>query len=116
MTTITNSVLLPMIRNFYPQLMAQSIIGVQPIPSNAGGLFRMKYTYTPQSKYKFSRAKWYEAEFNVKDYTDVVHWCKEQFGPHPRNPDAWSRWEHKYENKIHFRDEKDYAWFVLRWS
>lgn len=74
----------------------------------------MKSSITP-SKYKFSR-DWYVAEFNVDDYTDVVHWCREQFGPHPRNPDAWSRWEHRYENKIHFRDEKDYVWFVLRWS
>jgi hypothetical protein len=69
----------------------------------------------PEPKYKFSR-EWYVAEFNLKDYTDVVHWCREQFGPHPKYPDAWSRWEHRYENKIHFRDEKDYAWFMLRWT
>ena len=68
-----------------------------------------------KSKYRFSR-DWYVAEFDIADYTDVVHWCREQFGPHPRNPDAWARWEHRYENKIHFRDEKDYIWFVLRWS
>ena len=67
------------------------------------------------AKYKFAR-DWYVAEFNVKDFTDVVHWCREHFGPHPRHPDAWSRWKHTYENKIHFRDEKDYIWFVLRWS
>jgi len=67
-------------------------------------------------KYKFSRAKWYVAEFNIKDYTDVVHWCTQHFGPHPKNPDAWSRWVHKYEDKIHFRDEKDYVLFCLRWS
>ncbi len=70
----------------------------------------------PKSKYQFSREKWYVAEFDITDYTNVVHWCREQFGPHPRNPDAWSRWVHKYENKIHFRDEKDYHWFILRWG
>jgi len=70
----------------------------------------------PKPKYKFSRANWYVAEFNIKDYTDVAHWCREQFGPHPRNPDAWSRWVHQYEDKIHFRDSKDYEWFMLRWS
>jgi hypothetical protein len=69
-----------------------------------------------EEKYKFSRANWYVAEFNIKDYTDVAHWCREQFGPHPRNPDAWSRWVHQYEDKIHFRDSKDYEWFMLRWS
>jgi hypothetical protein len=70
----------------------------------------------PAPKYKFSRRNWYVAKFNIKDYTDVVHWCREQFGPHPRNPDSWSRWRHEYEDKIHFRDAKDYEWFLLRWS
>jgi hypothetical protein len=70
----------------------------------------------PEPKYKFSRSNWYVAKFNIKDYTDVVHWCREQFGPHPRNPDSWSRWRHEYEDKIHFRDAKDYEWFLLRWS
>lgn len=67
-------------------------------------------------RYKFSRAKWYVAEFDTQYYFEVEAWCAEQFGPHPKRPDAWSRWQHTYENKIHFRDEKDYNWFVLRWG
>jgi hypothetical protein len=97
----------------------KSIANMAHVPfmtNYTGTIFKMRYYTTPQSKYKFTRANWYVAEFDIKDYTDVVHWCREQFGPHPWNPDAWSRWEHRYENKIHFRDEKDYAWFVLRWS
>jgi hypothetical protein len=73
----------------------------------------------PASKYKFSRAKWYEAEFGPADYLkvrEVREWCVEQFGPEPRNHDAWSRWYHKNHNRIFFRDEKDYVWFMLRWS
>lgn len=70
----------------------------------------------PEPKYKFSRAKWYVAEFNWKDYDEVTSWCEQHFGPHPNNPDAWSRWHHRYSDMIHFRDEKDYNWFVLRWS
>ena len=66
-------------------------------------------------KYKFSR-NWHQAYFNPKDYTDVVHWCSEQFGPHPQRPDAWCRWRHDFEDSILFRDEKDYVLFVLRWS
>jgi hypothetical protein len=69
-----------------------------------------------KSKYKFSRANWYVAEFDDRHYFEVDAWCTEHFGPHPKNPDAWSRWVHKYSDKIHFRDEKDYAWFVLRWG
>lgn len=68
------------------------------------------------SKYKFSRAKWYVAEFDDKNYFEVEKWCEEQFGPHPKNPDAWCRWFHRYSEKIHFRDEKDYVFFMLRWG
>lgn len=70
----------------------------------------------PRPKYKFSRAYWYVAEFDDRQYFEVEKWCAEQFGPHPRYPDAWSRWYHKYQDRIHFRDEKDYAWFLLKWG
>lgn len=70
----------------------------------------------PQSKYKFSRANWYVANFNHKHYFEVEEWCEKHFGRHPSRPDAWSRWVHKYEDQIHFRDEKDYVLFTLRWS
>lgn len=69
-----------------------------------------------QSKYKFSRAKWYQAEFDTQYYQEVEEWCAQHFGPHPKRPDAWSRWWHKFENSILFRDEKDYVLFCLRWS
>lgn len=79
-------------------------------------IFTMRASYTPEPKYKFSRAKWYKAEFNSYDYDSVRAWCTEQFGPHDKKPDAWSRWDHRYEGKIYFRDEKDYLMFVLRWG
>lgn len=66
-------------------------------------------------KYKFSR-KWYVANFNTSDYTLVNDWCTANFGPHDKRPDAWSRWWHRYESSIHFRDEKDYILFMLKWS
>lgn len=67
-------------------------------------------------QYKFSRANWYQAEFDDRYYFEVDAWCSQHFGPHPARPDAWSRWWHKFENSILFRDEKDYTWFMLRWS
>jgi hypothetical protein len=70
----------------------------------------------PAPKYKFSRAKWYVAEYNNKHHFEILAWCSQQFGPYPARPDAWSRWVNNYSEKIHFRDEKDYAWFMLRWS
>ena len=104
------TVTLPVIKNARPMPVAPFIGGTNLCKE----IIIPMFTQLP-SKYKFSR-DWYVAEFNVKDFTDVVHWCREHFGPHPRHPDAWSRWKHTYENKIHFRDEQDYMWFLLRWS
>ena len=70
----------------------------------------------PAPKYKFSRAKWYEADYDWVHYDEVREWCTQQFGPHPTQHDAWSRWDHRYEGKIYFRDAKDCEWFLLRWS
>ena len=53
----------------------------------------------PVSKYQFTRAKW----------------LNEQFGPHDKNPNAWSRWIHDGWREIKFRDEADYSHFLLRW-
>ena len=68
-----------------------------------------------EPKYKFSR-NWYQAHFDSQYYFEVDEWCAKQFGPHPKHPDAWSRWWHKFEDSILFRDEKDYILFMLRWS
>lgn len=67
------------------------------------------------SKYKFSR-NWYQAHFDTADYYAVDAWCSQRFGPHPAYPDAWSRWWHKFEDSILFRDKEDYMMFVLRWG
>ncbi len=67
------------------------------------------------SKYSFSR-NWYQAHFDSQYYFEVDAWCEQQFGAHPRHPDAWSRWWHKFEDSILFRDKEDYMMFVLRWG
>ena len=66
-------------------------------------------------KYNFSRT-WHVADYDWKDYTEVITWCEQNFGPHPKIPDAWSRWHDKYDGKVLLRDEKDYVLFTLRWS
>jgi hypothetical protein len=107
--------MIALLRKNIPKLMAQDIVGVQPMGTGTGRIFMVRPDYYT-SKYKFSRAKWYVAEFDDKNYADVDEWCAEQFGPHPRRPDAWSRWHHTYHNRIHFAYEKDYILFMLRWS
>lgn len=66
-------------------------------------------------KYKFSR-NWYKGEFDSDQYSEVEEWCEKQFGPHAKNPDAWSRWWLKYENVVLIRDERDYVLFVMTWG
>lgn len=67
------------------------------------------------TKYKFSRSKWHEAKLH-KNVDDALDWCEQQFGKEPNHPDAWSRWYFNVSRTFRFRDEKDYAWFMLRWS
>lgn len=117
------NITLPMIQRVLPSLIAQEIIGVQPMPNSAGNIFTQIFVSKQDpnivkfhKKYKFSRAKWYIAEFDETFYNEVDEWCAKQFGKHDKCPDAWSRWWHKYESSIHFRDEKDYIMFVLRWG
>jgi hypothetical protein len=115
-TVLGQLITLPMIRKAVPTLVAQQIVGVQPMNLDLGAFFTPYIPNGMRPKYKFSRAKWHEANFDESYFFEVDDWCTEQFGPRVGQPDAWTRWIHKYQGKIHFRDEKDYAWFVLRWS
>jgi len=90
--------------------------GLQPLNPDQPGFRPMQITFPPKPKYQFSRSKWYAAEYDWIDYGEAMAWCAEQFGPHPRQHDAWSRWWDRYEGKVYFRDERDYQWFVLRWG
>jgi hypothetical protein len=67
------------------------------------------------SKYRFSRAKWYEAKVS-RDQQAAFAWCVKQFGPEPTNTDAWTRWYFNVDRTFRFRDAKDYEWFLLRWG
>lgn len=51
----------------------------------------------------------------------MILWCTEHFGDAPKwgaypgAPDAWTRWC-CLGSSFKFRDEADYAFFLLRWS
>ena len=115
-TIAGQKILLPIIRQVYPTLLSQQILGVQPMTGSVGEIFSIKSRFEYKSKYKFSRAKWYYADHRYEDYDAIIDWCTEQFGPRPKRPDAWTRWVDEHIDRIKFRDEKDYAWFMLRWS
>ena len=117
-TAKAQKILLPMIQHLTPTLLAHSIVGVQPMTGSVGKIFTMRHSYTPQPKYKFSRAKWYVADLwnSGHDMDEVREWCTKHFGPQPLYPDAWSRWINHLNSTFRFSNEKDYNWFVLRWG
>lgn len=103
-----------LLRKQIPAMVAQQIVGVQPMSMNQARLFKIQNP----PKYKFSRAKWHEVSLMIKSYVPIqerIDWCEQMFGPQPKNPDAWTRWYTSYTT-LRFRDEKDYVLFVLRWS
>ena len=110
-----------MIRQVFPTLIAQQILGVQPMAGSVGSIFTMLATYEDSNiakfhkKYKFSRAKWYYCEFNPVNNGKISAWCKEHFGPLSVGGDAWMRWK-KEGLRVRFRDEDDAIMFKLRWS
>lgn len=101
--------------HFYQKMLLESIY-------NTNLCKEIMFPEPSESKYKFSRAKWYTAEIPGNatwrfsdEYNQIIEWCTEHFGPHPAKQDAWSRW-YVGLGYINFRDEKDYVLFVLRWS
>lgn len=113
----SNDILIPVIRATVPSLTAQQIVGVQPKAAHSWGRISSDYKipYSVHPRYKFSR-RWYIHRINHFRGAEVYKWCEQQFGPHPKNPDAWCRWYRYSIRQFYFRDEQDYAWFVLRWS
>lgn len=88
---------------------------VLPMSANFNYSTLSSIKWKTEPKYKFSRSKWYEAKLH-KNVSDALDWCEQQFGKEPNHPDAWSRWYFNVNRAFRFRDEKDYAWFMLRWS
>ena len=129
-TNPPTAVLLPIVKKVYPSLIASQITGVQPMmqPLTAGlmpvilSAYDRPLNLTPVTapKYKFSRAKWHTAQI-WRMFADIgfreewEEWCRDNFGPHPKTPDAWSRWYFSW-GTIYIRDEADYILYQLRWS
>lgn len=88
--TEMQSVMLPMIRKVFPKLIANEILGVQPM----GNPYNTKY--------------WpYVAEVPFGNMAAVEKWCWQNFkGRHWRSRGQW----------IAFKREQDYAWYKLKWG
>jgi hypothetical protein len=72
-------------------------------------------------KYQFSRAKWHTVDIGgggwrlSREYNEIIDWCNDTFGPHPKRSDAWSRWWVGI-GQIYFRDEQDLVLYKLKWA
>lgn len=119
MTTNSNPtpLIIPIIRTLMPSLIAQQIVGVQPMTSPAIFGFDLDYpiVYHTNPRRQFSR-QWHESSCQNQDYEAVQQWCTENFGPQPKCPDAWCRWYRYRRRAWRFRDQEDYVLFRLRWA
>lgn len=50
----------------------------------------------------------------IQDSIRRVQWCRDQFGPESLFSN-YGRWQ-RYKEYLYFRDEKDYLFYMLRWT
>lgn len=95
--------MIPVLRTALPNLMAQQIVGVQPMTGTGGySLFNQFFNK------KFNKKYWpYQYYVKVDVFSEVERWCWERFK---------GRYWNNYGRQFVFKREKDYTMFVLRWS
>lgn len=108
-------VILPVIRNTMPNIIAEEILGVQPM------------TYTPMQtgeNYNKARAEFWVSpaydpglpwEDMVNRNRQINEWCEEVYGAKGDWSDPHCRW-HASNRKYIFHNEEDRTMFILRWS
>lgn len=105
--------LLPLLRQTVPSMLADQIVGIQPMTGNAGQVYVMK------NRWSFKRIEvvhnaedellgQYAIVINVPmgELPEVLQYCKETFG---------ENFTAEY-NKIWFNSEADRTLFLLRWE
>ena len=121
-TTGTLNVLLPLIRKVIPNMIANQIIGVQPMTGPTGQIHTMRTSYAPRPKFTVlserkrwtittSVATWYTVSCGI----DVRNWIMETF-PDDENT-LWR--ENQDQDVFHCVveiHEKVYGFLKLKWS
>jgi hypothetical protein len=100
-------------------LLKNITMGIHPVPFDTLNILKLRGYSKPLSpKYKFTRKNWHIADMWKSDHStqDMDNWCIEIFGPQPKNPDAWCRWQRSMVGRYFFRDEQDYFLFRLRFG
>jgi hypothetical protein len=117
MKELSKQSILSMIRRVQPELIAQNIVGVQPMTSQAGQIFslRTRYDtrplrqgddYTDYQDYVY----WVSPSSKIH-VQDCVKWCEEVFGEI-----LGDRWKLVPDDLFIFRNAADRNWFIIRWG
>ena len=122
---MSNKILIPLIRKLTPKLIADEIVGVQPMTTSVDSIFDMYNKdkkdqvligYSPE----YDQPYWAQPELGglfsrrQQRYEEIDEWVKKTFGESNegwKNP-RWSASNRKYW----FKYEKDRTLFVMRWS
>jgi hypothetical protein len=103
--------LIPMIRKTMPSLIAQQIVGVQPMVGAGGSIFNMKSTYDGiKSLAQYLNKNYWPHQYTIRGMTninEVERWCYDNV--------KGRNWRSLY-GVFAFKHEADYAMFLLRWS
>lgn len=98
------SILIPVIRNMVPKLLAQEIVGVQPMPNKAGSVFKNVIVGGHTFKPKY----WpYIKTIDWMNYTQAERFCYSNF----KSRNWRSQGQH-----FAFKREEDYLLFTLKWG
>jgi hypothetical protein len=103
-TATAQKIMLPIIRTVLPNLMAQQIVGVQPMDVDTGSLFEQLTAKVFNPKYWPYQHKVSATKTNR---WEVERWCYDNFK---------SRNWNSYRNQFVFKRKEDAMLFALRWS
>jgi hypothetical protein len=100
-----NNIIIPIIRKVMPGLIAQQIIGVQPMAPPTGNIFSMNSVFGDKT---YSKKFWpHQIMIDRSKIVDAERWC-------------WNRFKGKYWSssggRFVFKRSKDAVIFALRWS
>ena len=133
LTPTVDPVVLSVVRKMWPCLLAQSIIGVQPMTAPTGQIFKLRSRYgvtrfkmskehfkwflrlndrkTQNSPEEFIRVKYPLLTLTLDQISrreEIYEWCDENIGLH--------RWCHNEYDLIAFYDEKCVVLFQMVWG
>ena len=100
-TNTAQKMMIPLLRTALPNLMAQQIVGVQPMATATGSIFKR---YWPK---RYNKKYWpYQYDVAREDRWDIERWCWDNFK---------GRYWHSHGSQFVFKSEKDAVMFAMRW-